>query len=166
MTNKRSGSNPAGSRPPKDSTRVYVQPSFPTYDWLNSTDHAVVVLVLALVISNPRAVIPAYFLCYLLFAICYSASRPGIIVAVNGLRLEQSGLTWNHEAHGSFIRAECADVSLLFDSCAGRWTLRIYKRQTSFGHPVTYEIAFKERYGPTVEQAIALANNILLVELQ
>jgi len=30
---------------------------------------------------------------------------------------------------------------------------------------VTYEIAFKEHYGPTVEQAIALANDILLVEL-
>ena len=81
-------------------------------------------------------------------------------------RLQQIDLTWNHEAHGSFIRAECADVSLLFDSGSRRWTLRIYKRQTSFGHPVTYEIAFKERYGPTVEQAIALANNILLVELE
>jgi hypothetical protein len=80
--------------------------------------------------------------------------------------LEQIDLTWNHEAHGSFIRAECADVSLLFDSGSRRWTLRIYKRQTSFGHPVTYEIAFKERYGPTVEQAIALANDILLVELE
>jgi hypothetical protein len=80
-------------------------------------------------------------------------------------QLEQLDLTWNHEAHGSFIRGECADVSLLFDSSSRRWTLRIYKRQTSFGHPVTYEIAFKERYGPTVEQAIALANNILLVEL-
>lgn len=83
-----------------------------------------------------------------------------------GLRLEQSGFIWSHEEHGSFIRGESADVSLLFDSCARRWTLRIYKRQTSFGDPVTYEIAFKERYGPTVEQAIALANDILLVELQ
>ena len=80
-------------------------------------------------------------------------------------QLEQLDLTWNHEAHGSFIRGEGADVSLLFDSCSRRWTLRIYKRQTSFGHPVTYEIAFKERYGPTVEQAIAVANDILLVEL-
>jgi len=86
--------------------------------------------------------------------------------AVNGPRLEQSSFTWNHEAHGSFIRAERADVSLLFDSCARRWTLRIYKRHTSFGHPVTYEIAFKERYSPTVEQAIALANDILVVELE
>jgi hypothetical protein len=98
--------------------------------------------------------------------ICYSPSLSGIINAVTGLRLEQSSFTWNHEAHGSFIRAEIADVSLLFDSLARRWTLRIYKRQTSFGHPVTYEIAFKERYGPTVEQAVALANDILLVELQ
>ncbi|HEX4202249.1 MAG TPA: hypothetical protein VHY59_12070 [Chthoniobacterales bacterium] len=80
--------------------------------------------------------------------------------------MEQTELTWNHEAHGSFIRGEGADVSLLFDSSSRRWTLRIYKRQTSFGHPVTYEIAFTERYGPTVEQAIALANDILLVELQ
>jgi len=40
------------------------------------------------------------------------------------------------------------------------------KRHTSFGHPVTYEIAFKERYSPTVEQAIALANDILVVELE
>jgi hypothetical protein len=95
-----------------------------------------------------------------------SPHQSGIIAAVNGLRLEQSSFIWNHEAHGSFIRAECADVSLLFDSSTRRWTLRIYKRQTSFGHPVTYEIAFKERYGPTVEQAIALANDILLVELQ
>jgi hypothetical protein len=80
--------------------------------------------------------------------------------------LEQSGFTWNHEAHGSFIRAGCADVSLLFDSGTRRWTLRIYKRQTSFGYPVTYEIAFKERYSPTIEQAIALANDILVVELE
>jgi hypothetical protein len=98
--------------------------------------------------------------------ICHLDNHFGIIIAVTGLRLEQSSFTWNHEAHGSFIRAECADVSLLFDSCARRWTLRIYKRQTSFGHPVTYEIAFKERYSPTVEQAVALANDILLVELQ
>ena len=98
--------------------------------------------------------------------ICYSPTQAGIIIAVTGLRLEQSSFIWNHEAHGSFIRAECADVSLLFDSCARSWTLRIYKRQTSFGHPVTYEIAFKERYSPTVEQAVALANDILLVELQ
>ena len=98
--------------------------------------------------------------------ICYSISYFGIIAAVDALRLEQSSFIWNHEAHGSFIRAEHADVSLLFDSCARRWTLRIYKRRTSFGHPVTYEIAFKERYSPTVEQAIALANDILFVELQ
>ena len=98
--------------------------------------------------------------------VCYSPSLSGIIDAVTGRRLEQSSFIWNHEAHGSFIRAECADVSLLFDSCARRWTLRIYKRRTSFGHPVTYEIVFKERYGPSVEEAIALANDILLVELQ
>ena len=108
--------------------------------------------------ASPRSASP--------LLICYLPSLPGIIIAVKGLRLEQSGFTWSHEAHGSFIRAECADVSLLFDSCARRWTLRIYKRRTSFGHPVTYEIAFKERYSPTVEQAIALANDILLVELQ
>jgi hypothetical protein len=95
---------------------------------------------------------------------CHPHRRFGIIIAVIGLRLEQ--FAWNHESHGSFIRAEWADVSLLFDSCARRWTLRIYKRQTSFGQPVTYEIAFKERYSPSVEQAIALANDILLVELQ
>jgi hypothetical protein len=58
------------------------------------------------------------------------------------------------------------DVSLLFDSTARRWTLRIYKQQTSFGHPVTYEIAFNERYSPTTPQAIAMANRILNVELQ
>jgi hypothetical protein len=98
--------------------------------------------------------------------ICYSTPYPGIINAATGLRLEQSSFIWNHESHGSFIRAEHADVSLLFDSYARRWTLRIYKRQTSFGHPVTYEIAFKERYGPTFEQAVALANDILLVELE
>ena len=97
--------------------------------------------------------------------VCYSVSLSGTMLAVNSLRLEPSSFIWNHEAHGSFIRAECADVSLLFDSCSRRWTLRIYKRQTSFGHPVTYEIAFKERYGPTVEEAIALANDILVVEL-
>ena len=98
--------------------------------------------------------------------ICHLGNLLGIIIAVTGLRLEQSSFIWYHEAHGSFIRAECADVSLLFDSCARRWTLRIYKRRTSFGHPVTYEIVFKERYGPSVEEAIALANDILLVELQ
>jgi hypothetical protein len=99
-------------------------------------------------------------------AICYFLGLLALSVLSVRLVLEQIDFAWNHEAHGSFIRAEGADVSLLFDSCARRWTLRIYKRQTAFGHPVTFEIAFKERYSPTVEQAIALANDILLVELQ
>ena len=75
-------------------------------------------------------------------------------------------LNWDHQPHGSFIRGGNTDVSLLFDSTARRWTLRIYKKQTSFGHPVTYEIAFKERYSPTTAQAIAMANTILNVELR
>jgi hypothetical protein len=75
-------------------------------------------------------------------------------------------LDWEHQPHGSFIRGPTTEVSLLFDSTARRWTLRIYKKQTSFGHPVTYEIAFKERYSPTTDQAIAMANTILNVELQ
>ena len=75
-------------------------------------------------------------------------------------------LNWDHQPHGSFIRGSNMEVSLLFDSTARCWTLRIYKKQTSFGHPVTYEIAFKERYSPTTDQAIAMANRILNVELQ
>ena len=75
-------------------------------------------------------------------------------------------LNWDHQPHGSFIRGLNIDISLLFDSTARRWTLRIYKKQTSFGHPVTYEIAFRERYSPTTHQAIAMANRILNVELQ
>jgi len=31
---------------------------------------------------------------------------------------------------------------------------------------VTYEIVFKERYSPTTDQAIAIANNIVNVELR
>ena len=75
-------------------------------------------------------------------------------------------LNWDHQPHGSFIRGPITEVSLLFDSTARRWTLRIYKKQTSFGHPVTYEIAFNERYCPTTDQAIEMANTILNVELQ
>ena len=75
-------------------------------------------------------------------------------------------LNWDHQPHGSFIRGPMTEVSLLFDSAARRWTLRIYKKQTSFGPPVTYEIAFKERYSPTTAQAIAMANTILNVELR
>jgi hypothetical protein len=75
-------------------------------------------------------------------------------------------LNWDHQPHGSFIRGSNTEVALLFDSSARCWTLRIYKKQTSFGHPVTYEIAFKERYSPTTDQAIAMANTILNVELQ
>jgi hypothetical protein len=74
-------------------------------------------------------------------------------------------LDWDHQPHGSFIRGPTTEISLLFDSTARRWTLRIYKKQTSFGQPVTYEIAFKERYSPTTAQAIAMANTILNVEL-
>jgi hypothetical protein len=96
-------------------------------------------------------------------AICYFLGLLALSVLSVALVID---FTWNHEAHGSFIRAERADVSLLFDSCARCWTLRIYKRQTTFGHPVTFEIAFKERYSPTLEQTIALVNNILVVELQ
>ena len=75
-------------------------------------------------------------------------------------------LNWDHQPHGSFIRGPTTEVSLLFDSTARRWTLRIYKKQTSFGHPVTYEIAFNERYCPTTDQAIEMANTILDVELR
>jgi hypothetical protein len=75
-------------------------------------------------------------------------------------------LNWDHQPYGSFIRGSNMDVSLLFDSTARRWTLTIHKKQTPFGHPVTYEIAFKERYSPTTHQAIAMANRILNVELQ
>jgi hypothetical protein len=73
---------------------------------------------------------------------------------------------WQHEPHGSFIRGGAADVSLLFDSAARVWRLRIFKRETPLGHPIAYEIAFKERYGPTPDQAISLANTILDVELR
>ena len=75
-------------------------------------------------------------------------------------------LNWDHQPHGSFIRGPATEVSLLFDSGARRWTLRIYKKQSSFGHPVTYEIVFSERYSPTTDQAIATANTILNVELR
>jgi hypothetical protein len=75
-------------------------------------------------------------------------------------------LDWDHQPHGSFIRGTTTEISLLFDSTARRWTLRIYKKQTSFGQPVTYEIAFTERYSPTIDQAIAVANTILNVELR
>ena len=75
-------------------------------------------------------------------------------------------LNWDHQPHGSFIRGPNTEVSFLFDSTARRWTLRIYKKQTAFGHPVTYEIAFKEWYCPTTDQAISMANTILNVELR
>ena len=74
-----------------------------------------------------------------------------------------SRFDWIHESHGSFIRGE-PSVSLLSDS-TGKWTLRIYKAKGAFGLPITYEIAFAKRYAETIEQAVAMANTILRVEL-
>jgi hypothetical protein len=73
---------------------------------------------------------------------------------------------WDHQPQGFFIRWESTDVSLSFDSIARLWRLRIYKKKTSLGEPMVYEVVFKERYCPTAEQAIALANKILSVELR
>jgi hypothetical protein len=70
---------------------------------------------------------------------------------------------WSHESHGSFIRGE-PSVSLLFES-TGKWTLRIYKSKCALGIPITYEVAFARRYAETIEQAVAIANTILRVEL-
>ena len=76
-----------------------------------------------------------------------------------------SKFNWEHEPHGSFIRGGVTEVSLLFDSAAQLWRLRICKKKTPLGYPIAYEIAFKERYSPTPAQAISLANTILDVEL-
>ena len=71
---------------------------------------------------------------------------------------------WSHEPHGSFIRGE-PWVSLLFES-TGKWTLRIYKKKSALGIPITFEIAFTKKYAETIEQAVAIANTILGVELR
>ena len=55
-------------------------------------------------------------------------------------------------------------MSLLFES-TGKWNLRIYKKNSALGIPVTFEIGFRKRYAETTEQAVALANTILRVEL-
>ena len=73
---------------------------------------------------------------------------------------------WDHQPQGFFIRWESTEVSLSFDSTARLWRLRIDKKKTSLGEPMTYEVVFKERYCPTADQAIALANEILSVELR
>jgi hypothetical protein len=73
------------------------------------------------------------------------------------------GFNWSHEAHGSFIRGE-PWVSLLFES-TGKWSLKIYKKKSAFGIPITFEINFTKRYAETIEQAVAMANIILSVEL-
>jgi hypothetical protein len=70
------------------------------------------------------------------------------------------------KSQGFSIRGENTEVSLLFDSTARVWRLRIYKKKTSLGEPMNYEVVFKERYCPTADQAIALANEILNVELR
>jgi hypothetical protein len=71
---------------------------------------------------------------------------------------------WSHEPHGSFIRGE-PWVSLLFES-TGKWTLRIYKKKSALGIPIMFEIGFTKRYAETTEQAVAVANIILSVELR
>jgi hypothetical protein len=71
---------------------------------------------------------------------------------------------WSHEPHGSFIRGE-PWVSLLFES-PGKWTLRIYKKKSALGIPITFEIGFTKRYAETIEEAVAMANTILSVELR
>jgi hypothetical protein len=85
---------------------------------------------------------------------------------VNASEQGPTEFNWDHQPEGSFIRGENTEVSLLFDSTAGLWRLRICKKKTSLGEPMTYEIVFKERYCPTDDQAIALANEILNVELR
>jgi hypothetical protein len=55
-------------------------------------------------------------------------------------------------------------VTLVFES-TGKWTLRIYKKKCALGIPITYEVAFAQRYAETIEQAVAMANTILSVEL-
>ena len=95
-----------------------------------------------------------------------SLSDPGIIAAVNGSAIGTKRFYLESRGTRIFHPSRTRRRLSPFRFMRSRWTLRIYKRQTCFGDPVTYEIAFKERYGPTVEQAIALANDILLVELQ
>jgi hypothetical protein len=85
---------------------------------------------------------------------------------VNASEQGPSEFNWDHEPQGFFIRGENTEVSLLFDSTARVWRLRIYKKKTSLGEPMNYEVVFKERYCPTADQAIALANEILNVELR
>ena len=90
-------------------------------------------------------------------------------VVSNSVDTSEQGLgefKWDHKPHGSFIRGESIEVSLLFDSSVRAWRLKIYKEKSSIGEPITYEVVFKERYCPTVDQAIALANEILNVELR
>ena len=53
----------------------------------------------------------------------------------------------------------------MFES-TGKWTLRIYKKRSALGIPITFEIGFTERYAETTEQAVAMANTILSVELR
>jgi hypothetical protein len=45
-------------------------------------------------------------------------------------------------------------------------TLRIYKKKSALGIPITFEIGFTKRYAETTEQAVAMANTILSVELR
>jgi hypothetical protein len=52
----------------------------------------------------------------------------------------------------------------LFES-TGKWILRIYKSKCALGIPITYEVAFARRYAETIEQAVAIANTILRIEL-
>ena len=47
----------------------------------------------------------------------------------------------------------------------GKWILRIYKKKSALGIPVTFEIGFTKRYAETTKQAVAMANTILSVEL-
>jgi hypothetical protein len=73
---------------------------------------------------------------------------------------------WDRQPQGFFIRSESTEVSLSFDSIARLWRLRIHKEKSSLGEPMAYEVVFNERYCPTADQAITLANEILRVELR
>ena len=53
----------------------------------------------------------------------------------------------------------------MFES-TGKWTLRIYKTKSALGIPITFEIGFTKKYAETIEQAVAVANTILGVELR
>jgi hypothetical protein len=72
-------------------------------------------------------------------------------------------VNWDYVPDTYTLRNDAVSIHLTL--IGATWTLRIYKRQTAFGIPCTYEVAWADHFSPTHEAAKLMAEDILRVEV-